>query len=337
MRVESRGVIFWLVAKKEVLNLSLFEEYEGGVDMCKKLSVFCLLLVATVASAADITNTNPLNVDIDGENTVTSQAGWSSFVVPRDFAAGAPQSVTINNGGTPSTWPTVEFTYYQPLGNVGGSRNRSGGMAFNQKPSTFGTQAGGAGFGRSYSQVKVSGSGTNPAVKANTEYTILVWSFETSNVWTLNSENPNSKYSVWSQLNPNTWCVNNHYAGVNGDPNGYPAPWIGTGHDPCTGSGMPSTMATAAGIGTDYATRVFMQSPDAAWQGGSNWLLGDPHYGKFKVMSDSAGVITFYGWMDASDWGGSQHVPLNGFIVMPEPATVALLGLGGLLLRRKRS
>jgi hypothetical protein len=56
----------------------------------------------------------------------------------------------------------------------------------------------------------------------------------------------------------------------------------------------------------------------------------------FEVTLDSLGKVTIYGWWDGESWQGSYHMPLNGFMIIPEPMTVALLGLGGLALLRNR-
>jgi len=297
--------------------------------MCKKLSVFCLLLaVVATASAGDITSANPLQVNINGGGTARPLSLWSSWDLPFSFSG--PQTTTIPNGGAPSSWPTLEFQYRDINGGGGGSRDRSPQVNFAHvgKPNNFGNGAGG--FGRNYVQLKL----TN--LVAGKEYKFFVWSFEQDNSWVVDPNNYARKYGVWSTINPNDWCMTHGMSGLNGEPNGYgpKGGYAGYPIPPGTSdSNMPATMQAAAYV---HGGRTWMQSP-AATSGNPAWTIGDEHYTTFKVTADAGKTITLYGWIDATDWGGSMHMPLNGVIVVPEPATVALLGLGGLLLRRKRA
>jgi hypothetical protein len=313
-------VFFWLSAEKVFFNLS-DESFEGGVDMCKKLSVFCLLLVAVAlcvpASASNVTVANPLRVDIDGGGVAnTDGGGWSPWLFPRDFTG--PQSTTINNGGLPTTWPTVTYEYVPTIGFGGGSRDRGGGMVF-----VGGT--GEPGMGRNYAKV------TFTNLQASTNYTLLMWGWEREGVWVYDGNCPDRKFGMWSTTNPNAWLVANGYSGQNGEPNGYQAKVVPTPPG-TTDSNMPAGLAALA---YQHGARLFMESPlDTTLP---DWYIGDEHYCRFSATSDSSKTLTLYGWMDASNMGGSLHMPLNGLILIPEPATVALLGLGGLLLRRKRA
>jgi hypothetical protein len=309
--------------------------------MCNKLRVFCLLLAAaSVASAAaNIDVTHPLKVDIDGAGTVTPQGDWRSWLIS-DWSYNAPRTVSyaVRAGDTPPNWVTCEITPVGTVGNGGGgSRNRSGGLTFVVKPAgNWGTpDLSGTGLGRNYLQLKL----TN--LQPNKEHEFLMWSFEQKNVWSVNSDNPNSKWGVWSTLNPNAWLVANGRSGLNGEPNGYGPKWTGLPAAPTTDTNMPAAMQTAAFA---HGGRGYIASPGTD-AGLPEWLLGETtatpegyaKYVRFRATSSASGVITLYGWIDGSDWGGSYHMPINGFMVIPEPATVALLGLGGLLLRRKRS
>jgi hypothetical protein len=271
----------------------------------------------------------------DGGGTVTPEGDWRSWQVGGwNFTTPQTISYAVHPGDTPPNWVTLEYTPVQLGGSGGGTRNRDGGFVHVAKSGgTWGTpDLSGTGFGRSYNQLKI----TN--LVPNKQHEFLFWSMDQKGPWTINSDNPNSKWGVWSTLNPNAWLVANGRSGLNGEPNGYGPKWTGLPAPATTDTNMPAAMQTAA-WGSNNGGRAYMAVDDPGWLLGDTTLT-DEGFAKcvrLRATSSASGVITIYGWNDSSDWGGSQHMPMNGFMIIPEPATVALLGLGGLLLRRKRS
>jgi hypothetical protein len=305
----------------EILN-------EGGVNMCKKLIV--LLVVAALSTpvmAAYVGLANPLYVDLDGGGVTTLKTGWQGWLFASNWTG--PATATFSNpGGGLSQQPIAQLEVYRnnqgANSNAGASRNRDGGMAFVAGTGDFGVTT--QGYGVNYLKLTLS------QLKPDTLYAIDLWSYEKASVWSMSTANPDSKFVAWGTTNPKSWLDTN-YSGVVGEPpsGGY-GPKVGVDYPAAsTDSNMPAGLAATVLARADIAAFGML---DMAWD-----MLGE-NVGRAKthVMTDGDGIITLYGWLDATDWSGSAHVPLSGFYVMPEPMTITLLGLGALaLIRRKRA
>jgi len=302
--------------------------------MCKKLIVLLLVVAALsipALASSTITLATPLKVDVlsqygtQDDSPITGFVGWDT---PSAFTG--PLTSTFDMGGLPWENPTASYQTYrknQSPDNTGIGRSRSRGFVAVLGTGEYADPYVGKGFGMNYTQLAVSG------LDPDADYTVMVWSYDQRYAWSANTANPESKYGIWATTNPKTWLDNNGYSGNNNEPNGYGAL---IGDFPITDSNMPAGLkALTIDCGAQGDRVNLIADADKEMQ-------ATKHIAKIKVHTlpgdPESGVIALYGWIEGTDYSGSFHMPLNGFMVVPEPMTIALLVLGGLaLIRRKRA
>jgi len=310
--------------------------------MCKKL-IFVLALVAMVMPVLAIdrgnySETSPavadqifLKVDIDAQgqsNPNETDADWAAWEMSGYYG---PLGTQLKNFGNDCIVQMRGITKTGGPGNLGGSRDRVDAVGVTN-PNDMDKMLSdlvyvahtAAGMGKDY--IELSFRLGDKRAGWNIDITLWSWdpAFKGSGLAGFNGagEQADSKRAAWSTTNPST------YAG-NPDPNGYgyPTPPYVEG---VTESNMPAGLQALSEITIEQGTAPWLSAFDDAYA-----ML---YASTVNVTLDENGRVTLYGWADMLSQTGSQHVALNGFMLsIPEPATIALLGLGGLaLIRRKR-
>jgi hypothetical protein len=320
--------------------------------MCKKL-ILVLAMLAIVSPALAFnpgdTFTDPgdqvygtygadgdnviLKVDINANGNSTyadTQDGWIPWEMDGYWGPIGAQS---KNFGFGSYMPFITIdgiTHTGGAGQFGGSRDRLDGVDGEQANDFANVLADlvyvphtAAGMGKDYIKVTINYGPTMANVNLNV--TMLGWdpAFAGNGLpgYGGAGEQEGSKQAAWSTTNPSTWLS----ANLPGEPNGY-------GYHSTVGeSNMPAGLQALVG---DQAIML----GTAPWLSMFDGAIGMTFASTVNVTLDENGVIDLYGWAEMLSQSGSQHIALNGIVIsLPEPATIALLGLGGLaLIRRKR-
>jgi hypothetical protein len=238
--------------------------------------------------------------DFDGDSGAT-HVGWERHDIT-DLDVGLDFSTTSTVGGHTVT--------INGTGNSMAALDRGGPDASQPnydvyQDATYTTRNTANGFGRHYLQVVVSG------LEDNTDYRVIPFHYDQNNAGA-------DGWMAWGLENPAAWL----------DANVGP----GESYQPAEGGINNPIPTLARGPMTGPWPGNFFDEPE----------LGGLHYtSPFWMTSSGTGTLTFYGWADADSYSTQDISMINGLrITIPEPASMILLGLGGLMLagvvRRRR-